>query len=173
MASWWLIPQRGLHAQDKSHGQAECFPFTGQTPLYSVVMALSPEPPPMSYLLLGNHHLGTLHTVPAAFYQHKKAGKEGRYRQGVLNWSLLHFWGNRSSFIITVMFSILFLYPLGPSISRVHFSSTFYRWGNWGPPSWRQSWDHTRSPTTGFAFIPQSHSFIPQSHSCFSPMAPM
>lgn len=67
----------------------------------------------MSYLLLGNNHLGTMHTVPAAVYQHKKVGKEGRYRRGVLNWSLWHCWGNRSSFIITAMLSIPFLYPLG------------------------------------------------------------
>lgn len=81
------------------------------------------------------------------FLPAKETRKEGRYRQGVLNQSLLHFWGNLSSFIITVMLSISLLYPLrGPSVSHVHFSSTLYRWGNWGPPSWRQSWDHTRFP---------------------------
>lgn len=146
--TWYIITQMVLHPHNKSQCQTEGFQFIEQTPLHSLWSSQSllsllqclifslemiASPPCTQFLLLS--------------YQHKEAGGKGRQRQ----------WAKKSvTGLILLGKSVFFYYhhcflfcssiPWGPVLHWGHFSSTFYRWGNWGPPSWRQNWNRTRFP---------------------------
>lgn len=124
-----------LQPHNKSHGRTESLPFTEQIPLnvLSSPWKWSPHDPAHS---------------PHCFLTstRKQGTREGR-DSGISNQSLAsYFWANQSFLLLPLCFLFCACVPWGPVLQCVHFSSTCCRGGNWGPPSWRQSWNHPRFP---------------------------